>query len=262
MKLFWLIAILVIVLCISLIYQTSTQEPLTTEEMEKAMAYDAKKEFEQDVVKSSPKNADFVVLLEELQNNNANKIQDETEFSKKNNAIIYNMGCVLEKQTEESIQQPPEEIKKNEITDIKLPMETNKLNSYIALSPKDGKYFPSSFRLKVTNKVDVNKYNYELWGASPNVEGAPSNGVIDENTIKSMPYPKDLYTIKNSDMLIGNINIGNKALNILSIGNIFDESFKVIGNVDSLNNDIIVNCDNAENITGLLIYIGAPVPIQ
>ena len=67
MKLFWLIAILVIVLCISLIYQTNTQEPLTTEEMEKAMAYDAKKEFEQDVVKSSPKNADFVVLLEELQ---------------------------------------------------------------------------------------------------------------------------------------------------------------------------------------------------
>ena len=73
MKLFWLIAILVIVLCISLIYQTNTQEPLTNEEMEKAMAYDAKKEFEQDVVKSSPKNADFVVLLEELQNNNANK---------------------------------------------------------------------------------------------------------------------------------------------------------------------------------------------
>ena len=34
------------------------------------------------------------------------------------------MGCVLEKQTEESIQQPLEEIKKNEITDIKLPMET------------------------------------------------------------------------------------------------------------------------------------------
>ena len=66
MKLFWLIAILVIVLCISLIYQTTIREPLTTEEMEKAMAYDAKKEFEQGAVKSSPKNADFVVLLEEL----------------------------------------------------------------------------------------------------------------------------------------------------------------------------------------------------
>lgn len=262
MKLVWLIAILVIVLCISLIYQTTTREPLTSEEMEKAMAYDAKKELEKGAVKSSPKNANFAVLLEVLKNNNANTNDDRTEFSKKNNAIVYNMGCVLEKQTEKSIQQPPEEIKKNEITDIKLPMETNKLNSYIALSPKDGKYFPTSFRLKITNKVDVNKYNYELWGSSPNVEGAPSNGVIDQNTIKSMPYPKDLYTITNSNITVGNINIGNKALNILSIGNIFDENFKIIGNVDSLNNDIIVNCDKAENITGLLIYIGAPVPIQ
>ena len=40
-------------------------------------------EFEQDAVKSSPGNANFVVLLEDLQNNNANKLQDETEFSKK-----------------------------------------------------------------------------------------------------------------------------------------------------------------------------------
>ena len=261
MKLTWIIAILVVVLCISLIYQVTIQEPLTSEEMQKAMAYDAKKEFEQGGVKSSPKDASFIVLLEELQKNNATNKQDNAEFSKKNNAIVYNMGCVLEKQTEESIE-PPKEIKKDELTDVKLPMETNKLNSYIALSPKDGKYFPTSFRLKITNKVDVNKYDYELWGTSPNVEGAPSNGVIDENIIKSMPYPKDLYTINNSNMVIGNINIGNKALNILSIGSIFDENFNIIGNVDSLNNDIIIHCDKAENITGLLIYIGAPLPIQ
>jgi hypothetical protein len=237
------------------------QEPLSTKDMENAIAYDTKKEFEDDEIKSEPEIAHFTVIFEELQNNNERIPQERNEFSKKNNAIFYNMGCILEKQTEDIIQ-PLEEIKKNEITDIKLPMETNKLNSYIALSPKDGKYFPSSFNLKVTNKVDVNKYNYELWGAGPNVEGAPSNGVIDKNIIQSMPYPKDLYSIKNTNMVIGNIDIGNKALNVLSIGSIFDENFKVIGNVDSLNNDIIINCDNAENITGLLIYIGAPVPIQ
>tara|TARA_Y100000389_G_C17468254_1_gene527745 strand:- start:5147 stop:5869 length:723 start_codon:yes stop_codon:yes gene_type:complete len=237
------------------------QEPLSTKDMENAIAYDTKKEFEDDEIKSEPEIAHFTVIFEELQNNNERIQQERNEFSKKNNAIFYNMGCILEKQTEDIIQ-PLEEIKKNEITDIKLPMETNKLNSYIALSPKDGKYFPSSFNLKVTNKVDVNKYNYELWGAGPNVEGAPSNGVIDKNIIQSMPYPKDLYSIKNTNMVIGNIDIGNKALNVLSIGSIFDENFKVIGNVDSLNNDIIINCDNAENITGLLIYIGAPVPIQ
>ena len=39
----------------------------------------------------------------------------------------------IEKQTEESIQEPVE-IKKDKIEGIKLPMETNKLNSYIALS--------------------------------------------------------------------------------------------------------------------------------
>ena len=261
MKFVWIITVLVAIVCISLIYQEKIREPLSTKDMENAIAYDTKKEFEDTEIKSIPEIANFTVLIEELQNNNELKSQERKEFSKKNNAIIYNMGCVLEKQTEEIIQ-PLKDIKKNEITDVKLPMETNKLNSYIALSPKDGKYFPSSFRLKVTNKVDVNKYNYELWGAGPNVEGAPSNGVIDENIIQSMPYPKDLYSIKNTNMVIGNIDIGNKALNVLSIGNIFDENFKVIGNVDSLNNDIIINCDNAENITGLLIYIGAPVQIQ
>jgi len=261
MKFVWIITVLLAIVCISLIYQENIREPLSTKDMENAIVYDAKKEFEDTEIKSIPEIAKFTVLIEELQNNNEPESQERNEFSKKNNAIIYNMGCVLEKQTEDIIQ-PLEEIKKNEITDVKLPMETNKLNSYIALSPKDGKYFPSSFRLKVTNKVDVNKYNYELWGAGPNVEGAPSNGVIDENIIQSMPYPKDLYSIKNTNMVIGNIDIGNKALNILSIGNIFDENFKVVGNVDSLNNDIIINCDTAENITGLLIYIGAPVPIQ
>jgi hypothetical protein len=257
----WIIALLITIICISLISQVNIQEPLSTKDMENAIAYDAKKELEDDEIMSEPEIAHFTVIFEELQNNNEPVPQERNEFSKKNNAIFYNMGCILEKQTEDIIQ-PLEEIKKNEITDIKLPMETNKLNSYIALSPKDGKYFPSSFNLKVTNKVDVNKYNYELWGAGPNVEGAPSNGVIDKNIIQSMPYPKDLYSIKNANMVIGNIDIGNKALNILSIGNIFDENFKVVGNVDSINNDIIINCDNAENITGLLIYIGAPVPIQ
>lgn len=257
----WIIALLITIICISLISQVNIQEPLSTKDMENAIAYDTKKEFEDDEIKSEPEIAHFTVIFEELQNNNERIPHERNEFSKKNNAIFYNMGCILEKQTEDIIQ-PLEEIKKNELTDIKLPMETNKLNSYIALSPKDGKYFPSSFNLKVTNKVDVNKYNYELWGAGPNVEGAPSNGVIDKNIIQSMPYPKDLYSIKNTNMVIGNIDIGNKALNVLSIGSIFDENFKVIGNVDSLNNDIIINCDNAENITGLLIYIGAPVPIQ
>lgn len=261
MKFVWVIALLIAIVCISLIYQVNIREPLSTKEMEYAIAYDAKKELENDEIKSVSKIASFTVLIEDLPNNNESISQERREFSKKNNVIFYNMGCVLEKQAEDIIQSS-EKIRKNEITNVKLPMETNKLNSYIALSPKDGKYFPNSFRLKVTNRVDVNKYNYELWGTSPNVEGAPSNGIIDENIIQSMPYPKDLYTIKNSKMVIGNIDIGDKALNILSIGNIFDEKFKVIGNVDSLNNDIIINCDTAENITGLLIYIGAPVPIQ
>jgi len=258
MKLLWLIALLIIVLCISLTYQVMVREPLTSEEMAKVITYDMRKLDKKGSVQSNTELAKFTVLLEDIPSDNS---QASKEFRKKNNAIIYNMGCVLEKQTEESIQEP-EEIKANEMKDVKLPMETNKLNSYIALSPKDGKYFPTSFRLKVTNRVDVNKYNYELWGTSPGVDGAPSNNIITANNIKSMPYPEDLYKIKNTDLVIGNINIGDKALNIISIGNIFDENFNVIGNVDSINNDIIINCDNAENITGLLIYIGAPVPIQ
>ena len=261
MRLVWLIAVLFIVLCISLIYQVTIRESLTDEERTKAVTYDMRKDNEKGTIQSVPKMAGFTVLLEDLYKNNNIESEANKEFRKKNKAILYNMGCVLEKQTEESIQ-IPEEIKTNEVTDIKLPMETNKLNSYIALSPKDGKYFPSSFRLKVTNKVDVNKYNYELWGTSPGIEGAPSNGIIDANNIKSIPYPEDLYTIKNNNLVIGQIDIGDKALNILSIGNIFDENFNVIGNVDSLNNDIVINCDKGENITGLLIYIGAPIPMQ
>ena len=261
MRLGWIIAILGVVLCISLIYNANIQEPLTDKEMEQAMTYDAKNEFKKGEVQSSPKIAEFEVLLQVNQKNNSSAIEDNNEFRKKNNDILYNMGCVLEKETETVVQESSV-VKKEEVTNVKLPMETNKLNSYIALSPKDGIYFPSNFQLKITNKVDVNKYNYELWGTSPGIEGAPSNGILTSDSIKSMPYPSDLYTIKETNMVIGNIEIGNKALNIVSIGNIFDENFNIIGNVDSLNNDILINCDKGENITGLLIYIGAPVLIQ
>ena len=261
MKLKWLIVLLLFILFISLQYQVTIRESLTDEEIAKAVTYDMRKDNIKDEIQSVPKLAKFDVLLEELYKNNVNESDASKEFRKKNNAIVYNMGCILEKQIDESTQ-ISKEIKKDTVKELILPMETNKLNSYIALSPKDGKYFPSSFRLKVTNKVDKNKYNYELWGTSPDMKGTPSNGVIDKNIIQSMPYSKELYTIKDSDMIIGNINVGDKALNILSIGNIFDENFKIIGNVDSLNNDIIINCDKCESITGLLIYIGAPVPIQ
>jgi|UniRef100_A0A6C0IN99 hypothetical protein len=261
MRLGWITSILIIALGISLIYNANIQEPMTSTEMEQAMAYDVKNEFKKGEIQSSPEIAEFEVVIQVNQNNNSNATQDNNEFSKKNNDIVYNMGCVLEKETEANVREPST-IKKGEVTNVKLPMETNKLNSYIALSPKDGKYFPSSFQLKITNKVDVNKYNYELWGTTPGIEGAPSNGVLTSNNITSMPYPTDLYEVKGTNLVIGNIDIGNKALNIISIGNIFDENFNIVGNVDSLNNDIIINCDKAENITGLLIYIGAPVPIQ
>ena len=101
MRLVWIIALLIIVLCISLFYQASLRESLTGEEIAKAVTYDMRKKNEEGAIKSSSKLASFTVLLEEIYNNS----QVSKEFSKKNNSILYNMGCVLEKQTEESIQE-------------------------------------------------------------------------------------------------------------------------------------------------------------
>jgi len=258
MRFGWLIILLVVALIVGTMCQVTLREPLSSEDMSRAAAYDMKKESKKDEITSIPKTTHFTVLLEKK---NDNTSQDNREFSKKNNAIVYNMGCVLEKETTQEVEEPIS-IHQDKVTDIKLPMETNKLNSYIALSPKDGKYFPSNFELKITNKVDVNKYNYELWGTTPGRETAPSNGVISADNIKSMPYPEELYTIKNTDVIIKNINIGNNALNIVSIGTIFDGNFNAIGNVDNVNNDIIISCDKAEKVTGILIYIGAPVLIK
>ena len=63
MKFVWIIALLVLIVCISLIYQVNIKEPLSTQDMENAIAYDAKKEFEDTEIKSIPEIAKFTVLI-------------------------------------------------------------------------------------------------------------------------------------------------------------------------------------------------------
>ena len=70
MKLVWLIALLLFVLSISLLYQVTIHEPLTDEEMTKAVTYDMRKDNEKDEIQSVPEIARFTVLLEDLHKNN------------------------------------------------------------------------------------------------------------------------------------------------------------------------------------------------
>lgn len=164
--------------------------------------------------------------------------------------------------------------------------ETQEKHSFIVISSKSKKTFPKNFAIKIENNVDENKTQYDLWGDS-NINSLKKRPIGNVNTIIGphnllsyinytdepvFSYDNRVFNEKcfkkNEGCEINKLNVGNKILNVIQSGDIFDNKGKKIGNVTKTNRlknvsmeTILINIENTTDITGILIYMGPPIPL-
>ena len=149
---------------------------------------------------------------------------------------------------------------------IVLHMETAKAESFIAITPQEGGKFPPKFTFTLTNNIEANKLNMDLWGTSPSLTNVPSNSIVGSDNYAGYPYPKEVFQTKDKNgklvdgLLVGGLNIGNNALNIIGVGRLFDRNFTDIGEVQNLSDKITIDCTESKGLTGILIYLGKATP--
>jgi hypothetical protein len=149
---------------------------------------------------------------------------------------------------------------------IVLHMETAKAESFIAIAPQEGGKFPPKFTFTLTNNIEANKLNMDLWGTSPSLTNVPSNSIVGSDNYAGYPYPKEVFQTKDKNgklvdgLLVGGLNIGNNALNIIGVGRLFDRNFTDIGEVQNLSDKITIDCTESKGLTGILIYLGKATP--
>lgn len=164
--------------------------------------------------------------------------------------------------------------------------ETQEKHSFIVISPKSKKTFPKNFSIKIENNVGENKTQYDLWGDSyiNTLKKRPIgnvNTIIGPHNLSSyinytdkpvFSYDNSVFNTKcfkeNEGCEINKLDIGNKIINVIQSGDIFDNNGKKIGNVTKttkLENvsmeTIQINIENTPDITGILIYMGPPISL-
>jgi hypothetical protein len=153
-------------------------------------------------------------------------------------------------------------IKVDTPAEVVLQMETKRAESFIVIAPQEGGKFPAKFTFKLTNNMKENKLGLNLWGSSPVISAAPSNSIIGSDNYTVFPYPKEMFKTKDEankmidGIMVGGVNIGNNALNIIGIGRLFDRQFTDIGEVQNINDVMTITCDDSKGVTGILIYLG------
>jgi len=164
--------------------------------------------------------------------------------------------------------------------------ETQEKHSFIVISSKSKKTFPNNFAIKIENNVDENKTQYDLWGDS-HINSLKKRPIGNVNTIIGphnllsyinytdepvFSYDNRVFNEKcfkkNEGCEINKLNVGNKILNVIQSGDIFDNNGKKIGNVTKTNKlknvsmeTILIKIENTTDITGILIYMGPPITL-
>jgi hypothetical protein len=169
------------------------------------------------------------------------------------NTVSVNRPKTLNKSAIFKVDQP---------TNIVLHMETFKTESFIVITPQEGGKFPSKFVFVLTNNIAETKLSLDLWGVSPTNDSVPSNSIIGSDNYIGYPYPQEVFETKDKDgklvdgVLVGGLNIGNNALNIIGVGRIYDRKFADIGEVQNMGDKITITCNASKGLTGILIYLG------
>lgn len=152
-------------------------------------------------------------------------------------------------------------------------------NNFIVITPTTNDMFPKKFQLEITNNTKKTNQTFNLWGdfmlnqnksqpsGNPNriLTAEDITNYTDKANRTTFGYNKQAFgesckKLDESECKIAGMDVGNRCINIIKSGDVYDETDDKIGSVtttvateDDPNQKIIINIDN-ENVTGLLIY--------
>lgn len=163
---------------------------------------------------------------------------------------------------------------------VSIQLDSGKLNNnFIIITPKNKEVFPSKFEISITNNSDLTGITFELWGdfdmnsMKPQPSGNP-NRILDNNILTeylnhkgdTFGYSKQAFgdscsIIEENKCMVGGLDIGKRAINIVKSGNVYDDKDNVIGSVSKQNttatnmNEIFtLRITNSDSITGLVFF--------
>ena len=152
-------------------------------------------------------------------------------------------------------------------------------NNFIIITPTTNDMFPKNFQLEITNNTKQTNQMVNLWGdffsnkSKSQPYGNP-NRILTADDISNYTekvsrtvfgYNKDAFgesckKLDESECEIAGMDVGNKCINIIQSGDIYDETGDKIGSVSIIEateakpeQKIIINVDSG-NVTGLLLY--------
>ena len=153
-------------------------------------------------------------------------------------------------------------------------------NNFIIITPKTRSVFPSNFELNITNNAADTGVIFDLWSDSVfnQAKTQPSgnaNRILDNKTLTeylnkkgdTFGYSKPTFgdsclVIEEKKCMVGGLNVGKRAINIIKSGNIYDENDKIIGSVSKqsttatdMNEIIKINIENSRCITGIVLFV-------
>ena len=207
------------------------------------------------------------------------------------NSSLYNV--YNKKQTKVKELSPEKSITNNNLYSrgienqtINIQLDSGRLNNnFIIITPKTNKVFPSNFEIILTNETDNTGIVFDLWGDSEfnknktQPKGNP-NTMLDQETLNAyldktgetdtFGYSKQSFgdtcsTTEEEKCMVGGLDIGKRAINIIKIGKIYDDNNNDIGYIskkestqDDTREVYTITVTNSENITGFVLFITYP----
>jgi hypothetical protein len=170
-----------------------------------------------------------------------------------------------------------------ESKDIELMVKLDKArpnNNFILITPSTNDTFPDKFKFEIINDTEKTKQSLYLWGdyminQNKSQPGGNPNRILTHDDIINYTekatrtifgYNKDAFgdnckKLDEKECQIAGMDVGNRCINIIQSGDVYDEIGDKIGSVSTVVptetepiQKIIVNINNGDNITGLLIY--------
>ena len=169
---------------------------------------------------------------------------------------------------------------------INIQLDSGRLNNnFIIITPKTNEVFPSNFEIILTNETDNTGIVFDLWGDSEfnknktQPKGNP-NTMLDQETLsayldktgetETFGYSKQSFgdtcsSTEEEKCMVGGLDIGKRAINIIKTGKIYDDNNNDIGYIskkestqDDTREVYTITVTNSENITGFVLFITYP----
>lgn len=169
---------------------------------------------------------------------------------------------------------------------INIQLDSGRLNNnFLIITPKTNEVFPSNFEIILTNDTDNTGIVFDLWGDyefnknKTQPKGNP-NTMLDQETLnayldktgetETFGYSKQSFgdtcsSTEEEKCMVGGLDIGKRAINIIKTGKIYDDNNNDIGYIskkestqDDTREVYTITVTNSENITGIVLFITYP----